>query len=1170
MSESLKSDETVREYLLGRVSDEKVLEGLEELLFTDEEFCSRVALAEDILINDYVLGRLDDRDAQSFRKTIAVNPERRFKAELTEGLREKALARSVKTAEDKPSLLGSFMAFFSQPKYAGAFAVLLIAAVSLTLYLRTTGTSGQLAELRSIYGRERPTETRMSEFGYAPLSQLRGAREPAEPSRLRRIENGLIDAVENTPNAQTHHALGVFHLTQQNYADAIKEFEKALKFDDQRAKIHNDLGVAHFELSKTGPKEKKFEELSISLEEFTKATELDGNLLEALFNKSLALQELSMPRQAKESWALYLQKDSSSPWADEARKNLAQIESGQSMFKTRKQVLSDFLTAWRNHDDTRAQKIHNDTKGLLNRITVPLQLARRFLIARQRGNDKDASESIDALNFIGSFDQAQNADSFFRELASFYAMVGSRNVEGLLEAQDSFAYAAQLVSSDYQSAIPQFEKSRDLFTKLGDDCEAAIAENLASQLLPDAGKVADGRLRLMATLARAESKSFKVLLPPAYYWLGMSDYLQSEFSQSSKHLKTALNLAEAGNNTFEIRHAQEALALNYSKLGELESAWSYASKMLNDEGLYYQNRGQWLRNKGTLVDLSLRLKLLSTSLSLSTEKLRVTEEGSPTAKQLNDSLRYMAFAATAKKDFAAALKYAADSMQIALEAKDSSENTRTKGDICRLVGDVKSQTRDYTGALTEYDRALDLYRRIPEFSFSLYQIHKGKLSCFQKLNDQASFDAELVTVLGLSETYRKTIREDKSRQAFFADDRDVFDTATASALRRNDTRRAFAFVEASKARSLLEFVQSRKSIAEVEEDFASIAHPLSLEEIQLRLPEQVQIIQYAVLPDELAIWVMSRTRFDLIERQITFDALEHKIETYQALIAAKASTADIARIGKELYELLIPPDLTGDQQLCLIPDKSLHHLAFAALISGAGRYLLEDYALFYAPSASVLVLATEHARTRAQVADESVLSIGNPAFDREENPHLPDLQSAEVEARAVAADYRNSVALIGIAAGKEAFLRNFANVEVVHFAGHFVANPQAPGNSKLLFAGGDLRASELSGFKLPKAKLIVLSACQTAFERYDKSEGAIGIARTLLALGAPVVIASQWQVDSEPTRDLMVAFHRNRKQKGLASAESLRQAQLGLLGSMKANAPFYWAAFSLFGGYVSY
>jgi CHAT domain-containing protein len=38
----------------------------------------------------------------------------------------------------------------------------------------------------------------------------------------------------------------------------------------------------------------------------------------------------------------------------------------------------------------------------------------------------------------------------------------------------------------------------------------------------------------------------------------------------------------------------------------------------------------------------------------------------------------------------------------------------------------------------------------------------------------------------------------------------------------------------------------------------------------------------------------------------------------------------------------------------------------------------------------------------------------------------------------------------------------------------------------------------------------------------------------------------------------------------MTSAESLRQAQLEMLSRNETSAPFYWAAFSLFGGYANY
>jgi CHAT domain-containing protein len=478
--------------------------------------------------------------------------------------------------------------------------------------------------------------------------------------------------------------------------------------------------------------------------------------------------------------------------------------------------------------------------------------------------------------------------------------------------------------------------------------------------------------------------------------------------------------------------------------------------------------------------------------------------------------------------------------------------------------------RDYNEALADYDTALELYRRLPELSVSSYQIHKGKLFCFQQLERPQDFSSELQTVLALTEEYRATIREDDARQAFFASEQEVFDAAAASSIGAGDSRRAFDLTEESRSRSLLDFVESDKPIAEVEKSFASVTHPLSLVEIQARLPDQIQLVQYAVLPDKLAIWVVSRTRFDFIERPITADQLEQKIETYQAAVLGKETATALKQTAMELYQLLLPPGLAPDKQLCLIADKSLHQLAFASLVSPSGKYLFEDHALSYAPSASVLVVASENARLKDQITSERLLSIGNPDFDHDENPNLPDLGSAEAEARSIAKDYANHQELIGGDATRDKFLHSFTAVEVIHFAGHFLANRQSPGNSKLLFADGDLRSLELGAYKLPLAKLVVLSACETGFERYDKSEGAIGIARTFLALGAPLVVATQWKVDSEPTRDLMIAFHRNRKEKRMTSAESLRQAQLEILNHDRTRAPFYWAAFALFGGYANY
>src|SRR6185436_4377487 len=315
-----------------------------------------------------------------------------------------------------------------------------------------------------------------------------------------------------------------------------------------------------------------------------------------------------------------------------------------------------------------------------------------------------------------------------------------------------------------------------------------------------------------------------------------------------------------------------------------------------------------------------------------------------------------------------------------------------------------------------------------EFTFNSHQIHKGKLFCFQQLNQRENFAAELQTVLELSEKYRATIREDSSRQAFFANEQVVFDAAAANAIAESNSRQAFDLVEQSKARSLLDFVQSTKSIAEIEKSFGAVARPLTLSEIQSRLPEQVQLLLYSVLPDRLAIWTVSRTHFQFVEKHVTAAELEKRIDEYQSAIVRKAQPAELKPSGQFLYELLIPSEISAEKQLCIVPDKTLHHLAFATLVSPSGKYLLEAYALSYAPSASVLVQATENARRRDPARKESLLSIGNPDFDRDNNPGLPDLRAANEEAQSVGREYQKPLVLLGDEATKEKFLDSLTNV----------------------------------------------------------------------------------------------------------------------------------------------
>jgi CHAT domain-containing protein len=155
---------------------------------------------------------------------------------------------------------------------------------------------------------------------------------------------------------------------------------------------------------------------------------------------------------------------------------------------------------------------------------------------------------------------------------------------------------------------------------------------------------------------------------------------------------------------------------------------------------------------------------------------------------------------------------------------------------------------------------------------------------------------------------------------------------------------------------------------------------------------------------------------------------------------------------------------------------------------------------------------------------------------------------------------------------------------VIHFATHYVIDPPSPLNSRLILspevqgagashqADGVLQAFEIYGMKLHRTRLAVLSACQTGVERTYQGEGAIGVARSFISAGVPVVVASLWPVDSEATASLMIKFHEYRKINRVSAAEALRMAQRDMLiaSEERLHKPYAWAGFVAFGGHTSF
>ena len=297
---------------------------------------------------------------------------------------------------------------------------------------------------------------------------------------------------------------------------------------------------------------------------------------------------------------------------------------------------------------------------------------------------------------------------------------------------------------------------------------------------------------------------------------------------------------------------------------------------------------------------------------------------------------------------------------------------------------------------------------------------------------------------------------------------------------------------------------------------------------------------------------------------------------------------------RELYGYLITPveawlPTAPRSLLTVVPHGPLLLLSFAALQDESGNYLLEKYALHYAPAISVLQF-TEHKKHQSTVA-RKFLFVADPNFVPSAKPKeaLPELPGSKREVKMIAGllPAREVTMLTGKDAEEQRVREAMKGKTVIHFATHGILQNDQPMNSFLALGSasqnrssssdGRLTAEEIYGLDL-NADLVVLSACRTASGKIS-GDGIIGLTRALFYAGAPSVVASLWDVADEPTVHLMPEFYRSWEHTHDKS-RALRAAQLHLLRDLRKGKievstatgtvvlpenPIFWAGFVLQG-----
>jgi len=337
---------------------------------------------------------------------------------------------------------------------------------------------------------------------------------------------------------------------------------------------------------------------------------------------------------------------------------------------------------------------------------------------------------------------------------------------------------------------------------------------------------------------------------------------------------------------------------------------------------------------------------------------------------------------------------------------------------------------------------------------------------------------------------------------------------------------------------------------------------LSLEEIRRALPPDAMLVEYFRIGSRLLAFLVTRDRLEVVPVALV-PRVQHILRLLQFQLAwARPTAADLSPVSREssrvatqahlteLYgELIAPLRARLDAaHLIFVPHDLLHYVPFHALHDGR-KYLIDDFSISYAPSATIYALC--HARGGREGGSSLVLGVPDA--------HTPFILD---ELRSVAARVPDAELFAGEEATVDVLRQKADGRRVVHIAAHGFFRPDNPMFSGIrLGSSSYLTLYDLYNLKLP-AELVVLSACVTGVNVIAAGDELLGLARGLFRAGAASLLLTLWEVPDQSTAEFMRAFY-DRVFTTPNRAAALREAVLAIREQYPH--PINWAPFVLMG-----
>ncbi|HKV93951.1 MAG TPA: CHAT domain-containing protein [Candidatus Angelobacter sp.] len=316
---------------------------------------------------------------------------------------------------------------------------------------------------------------------------------------------------------------------------------------------------------------------------------------------------------------------------------------------------------------------------------------------------------------------------------------------------------------------------------------------------------------------------------------------------------------------------------------------------------------------------------------------------------------------------------------------------------------------------------------------------------------------------------------------------------------------------------------------------------------------------YADFDDGLHIWVSQnqsiRGQWVNVEKQ----EVENTIREFVEKCATDSSNLDeVQQLGAKLFSFMVQPvikDIAPSGTVIVELDQQAYNLPLEALRTPDGHYLGEKYSLVYSPGTWM------EKSLRAPVpfnGQESLLLI--------DASHVPDagyLPGLEAQRAAIKTLFPHTRVVDSAKVSWGLAQPLLATSDVIHYMGH--GRPDGSGTKLDYEPGHPLRVKDFSPEMLRRARMVVLAACSGAAGRENGLADSNNLVRAFLGAGVPIVIASHWKVDSSYTSKLMIGFYQHLRNNETV-ALAMYNARIDIM--REKSHPYFWAGFAL-GGRVS-